>query len=372
MSGSNWPGLDDGNADAMAGRFRLFGERWFAESSSLYTELSLSVADAPEIAAMLLAAPADQRSPTLFFAAVHFMVMRNPDEPLAACFPDWSHSRPVADGAAARLRDLCLRRSEELTSLIASRHTQTNEVGRCSLLLPALEVISRGVGRRPLALVEVGCSAGLNLLMDRYGVDFGAAGRSGPADPPLTVRTEVRGGRIPPVPATWPTIAGRLGIEINPIDVRDPDDALWLRACVWPEHHERLQVLERALEIARADPPTVLAGDGVALLPGALRDLPSGAHPVVIHTQVLPYFSAETRDGWLDVVSGAAGDRDLTLLLCESMVFARTIMRPTPELEALPPDGMVLARIDFSAGARREEVLALTSAHGTWLEWLRD
>ncbi len=371
MRSSSWPGLDDGDAHAMAGRFRLFGERWFAESSPLYTQLSLAVADDPEIAAMLLAAPVDQRSPTLFFAAVHFLVMRSPDEPLAVHFPDVSSLPPAPDGAYPMLRELCLRRSEELGGLIASRHTQTNEVGRCSFLLPALEVISSAVERRPLALVEVGCSAGLNLLMDRYRIDFGAVGRSGPADSALTVRTEVRGELRPPVPSTWPTIASRLGIEINPIDVRDPDDALWLRACVWPEHHERLRVLTRAVEIARADPPTVLAGDAAALLPGALRESPPDAHPVVIHTQVLPYFSAEARDGWMDVVSGAAGDRDLTLLLCESTVFARTVMRPTLELEALPPDGMVLARIDFAAGSRHEEVLALTSAHGTWLEWLR-
>ena len=168
MRSSSWPGWDDGDADAMAGRFRLFGERWFAESSPLYTQLSLAVADDPEIAAMLLAAPVDQRSPTLFFAAVHFLVMRSPDEPLAVHFPDVSSLPPAPDGAYPMLRELCLRRSEELGGLIASRHTQTNEVGRCSFLLPALEVISSAVERRPLALVEVGCSAGLNLLMDRY------------------------------------------------------------------------------------------------------------------------------------------------------------------------------------------------------------
>ena len=150
---------------------------------------------------------------------------------------------------------------------------QTNEVGRSALIGPAL---TWAASRLPLPfrLVDVGSSAGLNMLCDRYLLDYGEHGTTG--DPAAAVRVEctVLGGR-PPIAPRLPEIGSRVGIDLDPPDLRDPDDSRWLLACVWPGTN-RTERTERAIATAAADPPEVLQGDAADLLPGVIRSRRKG------------------------------------------------------------------------------------------------
>jgi hypothetical protein len=107
-----------------------------------------------------------------------------------------------------------------------------------------------------------------------------------------------------PVPTALPEVVARIGIDVNPLDVTDPDDLAWLRALVWPGpvEAERLQRLEAAAAIVAQEPPTLLAGDLLDRLPDALALVPDGATPVVLHTAVLPYVGAARRAAFVDRV----------------------------------------------------------------------
>ncbi len=136
----------------------------------------------------------------------------------------------------------------------------------------------------------MGTSAGLCLYPDRYGYDYD--GR--PVGPPSPVQLRCTTSGPVPVPTALPEVVARIGIDLNPLDVTDPDDLAWLRALVWPGpvEAERLQRLDAAAAIAAQEPPRLLTGDLLDQLPDALALLPDGATPVVLHTAVLPYVGA--------------------------------------------------------------------------------
>src|SRR3712207_4355564 len=166
---------------------------------------------------------------------------------------------------------------------------------RCATLLPALATIEG-----PLALVEVGASAGLCLYPDRYGYEYD--GR--PVGPPSPVQLRCTTSGPVPVPTALPEVVARIGVDLHPLDVTDPDDRAWRRPLVWPGpvEAERLQRLDAAAAIAAQEPPTLLAGDLLDRLPDALALVPDGATPVVLHTAVLPYVDAAHRAAFVDRV----------------------------------------------------------------------
>lgn len=217
--------------------------------------------------------PAGKRHPTLFFAALRF------------------RGGVPADGATLHAR--VATDAESLANTMLDRVTQTNEPARCAALLPALGMLDG-----PLALIEVGASAGLCLYPDRYNYVYD--GR--PVGPPGPVQLRCATSGPVPIPATLPEIVARIGVDLNPLDVTVPDDIAWLRALIWPGPVavERVQRLEAAAAIAAREPPLLLRGDLLDRLPDALALVPEAATPVVMHTAVLPYLDVAHRVAFTD------------------------------------------------------------------------
>jgi hypothetical protein len=280
--------------------------------SPLYARLADDVADRPEVTDLLLEASPAQRWPMLLLAAVNLQTQRSGE-----AYP--------ADGE--QLARFCREHRESLVATIATRSTQTNEVGRCAYLLPCFAHAADG---RPLALLEVGTSAGLALNWDRYAYDYGDAGTAGDPRSPVTVRCEVRAGTPPLKP---PPVAWRAGI-----DLARPDDE-WLRACVFADQPERLTRLDAALAIAAEHPPRLVEGDAFELLPELLSEAPTDAQVVVFHTAVLAYMGFDRADQLRQLT------RDVTHVAAED-----------PRL------------LDFRLQVDDVEVGA-AHPHGQWLEW---
>ena len=266
--------MTDGDPDRIALAYRAFAEEAAQESPS-YAALSAAVADDPDVLRFLAGLPSGRRRPTLLLAALKLL------------------DGVPADGADLRRR--VLDRADELRDTMRTRTTQTNEPARCTGLLPALSLIDG-----PLALVEVGASAGLCLYPDRYGYEYDGR-RVGPRSP-VHLRCATSGPV--PVPSRLPDVVARIGVDLDPLDVTDPADLAWLRALVWPGpvEGERLARLEAAAAVAAQEPPTLLTGDLVDRLPDALALVPQDATPVVLHTAVLPYVDAGRRAEFADLV----------------------------------------------------------------------
>lgn len=243
--------------------YRRFADNEARGRSLLYEALARHVADDGEILRFLLTLPRVKRQPNLLFAAVRLLRGTPVD---AADF----RRRLFSD--AGEVRDLMLRRA-----------TQTNEPARCAVLLPALAALPQ-----PLALLEVGASAGLCLLLDRYGYDYGASQLSPERRPCLRCVASP----ATPLPGSLPQIVWRAGLDHNPLAASDPQDRAWLQALVWPEQTERLERLGQALAVVGQATLRIAQGDLRRDLARLAADAPSEATLVIFHTAVLAYVTS--------------------------------------------------------------------------------
>lgn len=186
--------MSDTAADlaAVAEAFRRFARREAVPSGSpLYVAICEAVANSPFLLKLAGEAGPGQPAPNLLLAAIHFFVRRNPAGSLAAYFPSVDGSRSPDAALAAELERFCHEHHAGIAGLLQSRLVQTNEVRRTACLLPAFAAV-HAEADAPLALLEVGCSAGLNLLFDRYHYDYGNGVVSGEPDSPVRVNTDAR------------------------------------------------------------------------------------------------------------------------------------------------------------------------------------
>jgi hypothetical protein len=235
------------------------------------------------------------------------------DGPLAGDGP-----APSGD-LVADFKDFVMVHRTELLALITERSTQTNEVGRCTAILPALAAIAGGYpDGESLWLLDLGTSAGLNLLFDSYAYTYrqrsgGAtldAGRNGAL---VRLDCDVR-GELSDLPALdLPPIAGRTGIDALPIDPTKDDGADWLLACLWPDNLPRFDRLRGALTTARltVDPPTVYPGDIIDDLPGVVEGIDTDGPLVVFHSWVAAYLGPERQAQLVETVRGLSRTRPL-------------------------------------------------------------
>jgi hypothetical protein len=340
--------------DDLSQRFERFAQRE-CHVSSLYERFSLGIAHEPELLAIAAQARPGQPLPNLFLAAVHFLLLRGVPAPLAAFYPSLSPTTCASADPYPSFRAFCLEHREEILGLISTRLVQTNEVRRCGCLVPAFTHIAQQAEGRPLALVEIGTSAGLNLLWDRYGYDYGIGRRYGDPRSPVQIVCELRGDRQLPLPVVWPRVATRVGLDLNPIDVHDADAALWLRALVWPDEVGRAGLLQQAMQVAQDDPPRLLAGDALDLLPEVLATIPSDQTLCVFHTHTVNQFPLEARARLSALLTEHALGRDLYRVSIEWLGAT------SPRLEL----------IAYKDGVTAEHLLAHCGSHGEWLEWLQ-
>ncbi len=353
-----------GAATQIGRRFLLLADTEFHGYSPLYERLAHHVAGRPDLLAALVGRAPENQTPVRFLAAVHDLLLRHPDEPLAAVFRG-----EVDDPPEPRFDALVDAHLDELVTTLTHRSIQTNEVGRSAGLAPVLGELTRTMGR-PLALIELGPSAGLNLAFDRYHVDLGGRITTGPADSPVRLHCTLVGPTTPPEPAPIVPVASRLGIDLSPVDVHDPDACRWLEACVWPDVPHRLERLRAALAVARRDPPTLLRGDALEVLPGVLDEVPDHVVPCVLSTWVLAYFSPAGRAEVHDLLATVGARRDAALVTLEYPHV--TPWLPAPVRPAVVPGrgASLFGVATWRDGVEHARPLAWMQAHGQWLDWL--
>jgi hypothetical protein len=334
----------------------------------LYAALASGIARDRALHGLLFHAPPEQRLPVLLFAAVHDLLLADPSHPLAQWYPNLTdnHRSPSDSALLATFAAFVDDHAPTIMATLSSRSVQTNEVGRTGLLLPALGLAASEFGE--LALLDVGTSAGLTLLLDRYHFTYWAHGDKvadiGPASS-VQIDVDVRG--TGPIAETIPTIATRCGIDLAPIDVTDPSAARWLQACVWPDQAARFQRLRSALAIAAEAPPEILAGDAVASVVPALERLTQRGHPVVTNSWALNYLRADQQSEYVTKLDRFGSDHDLSWVFAEAPAL-------TPGLpwDAVfdDPHLTVLSIATWRNGERTQRHLASAHPHGYWLHWM--
>ncbi len=230
---------------------------------------------------------------------------------------------------------------------------QTNEVARSGALGAGFAVAAASTGL-PLALHELGASAGLNLLADRYDLRLGGRHYGDAASP---VRIEPAWTGDPP-PGAALRIASRRGVDRNPLDVGDPADRARLLAYVWPDQADRVARLEGALAIAADAPPRVDGEDAAGWVEREVEAAapPDGLARVVFHSIAFQYFPADTQDR-IAAAMERTGRRATAATPLAWLRFEadEAGAMPTLRLRLWPGEDRLLARVD---------------PHGRRIDWL--
>ena len=329
--------------------------------SPLYDRICRTVAESDEVLDLVSEAPPTGHNPVLLLAAVHYLLLGGLDHPLASVYAGESEADP-----GPLFVDLCLSHRDSILELLATEQVNTNEVGRSALIGPALSTVASRFAA-PLGHVDVGCSAGLNLLCDRYRLDYGAAGATGPVDAPVQIQCDVVGGS-PPIAPGLPTIAARVGLDREPLDVFDSRQMRWQLACAWPDTG-RLPRTRLAQEEARRAQLELVRGDAIEDVGELIARLPPEATAVVTTTWVVSYFSPEQRTVIRDALAAASESRPVAWISGDLPGVVDVI--PTA---GAPSDGNgvewgVLGLVTFRDGHAEPELLGYGHPHGSGLDW---
>ena len=278
----------------------------------------------------------------LVFASVHYLLMQGYETPLSGYYASLVSEPGPPEEAIGPFEEFVMEHEEWIVENSNRRYTQTNEAKRCAALLPA--VWETGLER--FHLVEIGASAGLNLALDGYRYRWGEV-EWGPPGSPVLLEAESRGGRVRPRQVE---ILSRVGLDLNPIDLDDPDERDWLLALIWPEHTERRVRLEMAMELAKDVPMRMVEGDATETLPGVLSSLPGGDPVVVMNSMALMQFGRAQRESLYRTIEDAGS--------------ARPVRRVSFEILAAGDEWVTLAA-DSGRGLAQ---IGQAHPHGEWIE----
>lgn len=357
--------------------------RWFADDhaatiSPLYSHLAGHAADDAEVAGLLTATSAESADPTLLFAAVQRVLQAEPFHELANYYPSLGGSYGPDNATWSVFRTFVLDRADRVKSLIATHVTQTNEVRRAAMLYPAVAMAAKQA-KAPVALLEVGASAGLLLGMATYSYRYQTeqAGQlvAGPTRSTVGLHCALAvapGASLPPIPKKL-AVATRIGLDPDPVDLTDEDQYAWLEACIWPDQPERLRLFGAAAAAQRKARPDLVRGDAVADLAAVADRVPADEPIVVLTSNVLWLLSESRRAEFVDELGRLAARRPVWWVSQEGYRAAMNQLLPDREdLVAAPGERTfgVLGLVRWTDGTPHATALARTAWHGERMEWL--
>ena len=357
--------------------FVFLADNDFAGYSPAYEQLARSISTDTKLLEFIesSAHPNARRGriPVLFFAATHDRILANPECKIAAIYRGNSDADPMT-----AFLDLINQERDAIVENMRTRSVQTNEVGRSAALALAFGRATHNVSDAR-TLFEIGPSAGLNLFIDHFRIDYTrndiALSSLGPDASTVRLRCEVRGPNTPPLPTTSFEPTGRIGLDPTPIDVRSDAECRWLQACVWPGIPDRPERLAAALEIARQEPPRLIAGDAVTDLADSLDGIPGSDHLIVFSTWALAYINADGRQAVLDTIDQLGATRDLDFITFEEPRFTPWVQPAEASIfEQYLGEGTAtqLSLRSLRNGTCTTTALAVAHPHGRWIHWLEE
>ena len=286
----------------------------------------------------------------------HHLLLTGADERLAEVYSGGMTDQAAVD---ALVLDLAHRFDARLLPWLDGP-PQTNEAGRSASIMAGLLWLAQRVASPRLDLFELGASAGVNTMLDRYFFRLGGT-EVGPEGSPMRIVPEWR-GQPPPAPPAGFAIASVKGCDIAPIDLADPEAALRLKAYVWPDAGERMARIDAAIALAARQPPDLVAadaGDFAAAMLARLRE--PGIARVMFHSIMWQYMPAATQARITAAfeAEGAAATPDTPLGWIALETDPATFRH---ELRVRLWDG------DSHRG--EEHLLSHAHPHGAWVEWL--
>lgn len=337
------------DAKVLSDHFKAFAAKECKGSSNLYEHLSLQISDDEELLQIAAYSRHGQPVPNLFLGAVHYLLLKGANHELRQYYASIAENPRDPSASFPCFKDFCLRHTTDIISILQTKLVQTNEVRRCAYLYPCFCYIYEKT-KKPLALIEIGTSAGLQLLWDQYGYSYHTGEIYGSAHSELHIRSEIRGERSPFLLKHSPPVTLRIGIDLHVNDVKNAEDYLWLKSLIWPEHSERRMNLDRAVSCLKSRPPEFVEGNGVKLLTDIISRIPQESIVCIFHTHVANQFSAEDKKELIARIQQLGEQRNV-FHLYNNMWDSHL-------------------HLDFYLDGKEHKLtLAETDGHGRWFRW---
>jgi hypothetical protein len=294
----------------LSDRFKVFANQECKGSSRLYEELSLNIANDEDLLEIAAKSRQGQPIPNLFLCAVHYLLLKGKHHELREYYPSIAKHHKDPTEAFTYFRDFCLQYKKDIIPLLKNKLVQTNEVRRCAYLYPSFCFIYEKV-KKPLALIEIGTSAGLQLLWDQYRYSYHTNEVYGNVNAELEIISELRGEGRPSFLKNSPPVVSRIGIDLHVNHLEDPEDYLWLKSLIWPEHAERLSNFEAAARCLKRHSLELIQGNGVALLSEIASKIPQDTTICIFHTHVANQFSKDDKRELIERIQKLGEKRDV-------------------------------------------------------------
>ncbi|GGE62002.1 DUF2332 domain-containing protein [Priestia taiwanensis] len=329
--------------------FEHFADRECVGSSELYDYLSRQIAKDEELVQLASYAREGQPVPNLFLGAVHYLLLGGKDHLLKYYYQSMTDNPKNIEESFPHFKDFCITHKEEIILLLQQKIVQTNEVRRCAYLYPAFCYIYEKT-KKPLAFIEIGTSAGLQLIWDKYAYSYGKEEVFGHKESDVHIHAEIIGENKPQFLQESPPVTARIGLDLHINDVKKAHDSLWLRALIWPEHTERVILFDQAVQKLRKEEVTLIEGDGVGLLSKIVKTISIDSTLCIYHTHVANQMPLEVKNLLLENIQKIGKERDIFHLhnnICDTKLRLDSIV----------------------SGVESSELVAETDGHGRWFKW---
>lgn len=336
---------------SVAEKFYNFAVQECEGSSELYKNLSLSIAKDNDLLELCLFVREGQPIPNLLFGAVHYLLLQGTtDHELKEYYPSIVNEVKKDSHLFVTFKDFCFENANEIKAILKNKLVQTNEVRRCAYLYPVFCYIYQQTNK-PLSLIEIGTSAGLQLLWDHYSYSYGEDHLYGNKDSFVHLTSQVReGGLSHNLLSLNPPVNDRLGLDLHVRDLTDEEDCLWLKALIWPEHTDRLAIFEDSVKQLRLNPPPLIEGDGVALLTEVVEEIPTDTTLCIFHTHVANQMPMSVKESLIQKVKEIGDQKDI-FHIYNNM-----------EDRKLHVDSIVNGKV-------YRKTVGETDGHGRWFDW---
>ncbi|MBK3494231.1 DUF2332 domain-containing protein [Viridibacillus sp. YIM B01967] len=265
--------------------FSYFAKTECAGSSDLYECLSYEIAKDSSLLTLASKIPQGQPIPNLFFASVHYLLETSESIELMSFYKSFESNTRNPNEAFPYFKNFCLEHEEMLISLFQTKLVQTNEVRRCAYLYPIFtEIYARH--HKPLALIEIGTSAGLQLGLDQYAYQYNEGMVVGKTNSKVLLTSDNKGTALPGSIKEIPLVSNRIGIDLHTNDLNNVEDVKWLQALIWPEHTERRTLFNAATEVVQDLEIELIDGNAVELLEEIVQKISPNSIICVFHTHV--------------------------------------------------------------------------------------
>lgn len=278
--------------------------------SPLYASLTDEIVKDDELLGLCEYIRPGQPAPNMLLGAVHYLLLKNVHHPLSNYYASITPYVKDVKDAFPLFKKFCSLYREEIISLLQTKLVQTNEVRRTAYLYPSFSYIYSQT-RKPLAIIELGTSAGLQLLWDRYSYCYGGTEHFGNSQSSVTITSQIIGTNKPYLSKVSPPVSNRIGLDLHINDVTNDEDYSWLMALIWPEHHKRRELFKGAAEMVAKTDLELIEGDGIQMIPEIASHIPHSSILCIFHTHVANQFSEKQKQQLLTNVQKIGNHRNI-------------------------------------------------------------